>query len=94
LSLEVVLNAFDAALIIGVAVPTLVMASRVKNLTLRRLTVLLSLFILVHGLYHLFSAVGAGLNIGLLTFLGDSLVEPTSYAVLLAFVIYYWRRGG
>ena len=93
MAIDLVLNAFDAIIILGVAVPSAVMASRVKVPTLRTLGIMLSLFFILHGTYHLFGVLNAMYGGDLLGFLSDGLLEPLSYVVLLVFGVYLYRLG-
>ena len=93
MSLELVLNALDAALILGVSIPSAVMAARIKVPKLRTLGVLLASFLAIHGAYHLFGVLSATYGGDLLDFLPDGLLEPISYVVLMAFGVYLYRLG-
>lgn len=103
MSLDFWLNLFDAAIVLGVAVPALVMARRVRNPRLGSLGVLLAGFFIVHGAYHglavLSSAYETPANgacacgTGALGFLSEGVAEPISYLVLLAFAVALYRLG-
>ncbi len=76
--------AFVALSLAGI-VPVLI-AVRVKIPSLRILSLLLGLFAITHGLYHLAEAYGVD-------FLSDVILEPTSIVFLLAFGLYYSKKG-
>lgn len=88
------LNLFNAILIIGVALPTMYMGARIKLRPLKILYFLLPSFLLLHGLYHLFSFLEGLSGNGLFGFLGDMIMEPLGYILLFVFVVYFARRGG
>jgi hypothetical protein len=87
------LNLFDAVIIIGVSLPTLFISTRIKIKPVRLLFVLLSAFLVVHGLYHLTYFLGDYTASDTVAF-GDEILEPFSYALLFAFAIYFAKRGG
>ena len=80
------LNLFDALIIIAISLPTLYMSAGIKILPLRILFLSLTAFLILHGLYHLTGIAWIGL--------GNVILEPLSYLTLLAFAIYFARRGG
>jgi len=86
MTLEWTLNllAFVALLLVGF-VPILI-SIRVKIPSIRITSLLLGLFALSHGLYHLAEAFGIG-------FLSDVILEPTSVVFLLSFGLYYSKKG-
>ncbi len=88
------LNTLDAVLIIGVGIPCLVMALRVKQPKLRLLTALLSIFLLVHGSYHGLAALGTTGGFDAVGQLSDLIVEPVGWAIFLVFAFYLWRYSG
>lgn len=67
---------------LAAAVPAY-MSFRLKG-NFRKLTLLLSLFILIHGFYHASMVAG-------LPFLANDILEPVSIAALIAFGLYYMR---
>ena len=85
MSLDFVLNLFDAVIILSVSIPAVLMATRIKVSVLRRLGVLLAAFFVVHGLYHLAAVVSAAYGGDALGFLSDGLMEPVSYLLLVVF---------
>jgi hypothetical protein len=95
LSLDVnsYLNLFDAIVIAGVAFPTLYISTRIGTRTVKVLFVLLSGFLVVHGLYHLMYFLGDYTDSGAIA-LGNDLIEPASYALLFSFSVYFAKKGG
>jgi hypothetical protein len=91
---SLLLNSFDAAIILGVSFPTIFMASRISKAPLRNLSLVLSSFLLVHGLYHLGEALGTFDSLSFLGSLSDAIIEPAGWVLLFAFMVYYTRRGG
>lgn len=87
------LNLFDAILIIGVALPTLYLSTKVKVRTLGMLFGLLSAFLVFHGFYHLTYFLGDYTNSEAIV-IGNAMIEPVSYLLLFCFAIYFARRGG
>jgi hypothetical protein len=88
------LNTFDAAVVLGVSFPAIFMASRISRPPLRNLSLLLSSFLLVHGLYHLVEALATFDTLSYLGALSDAVVEPAGWVLLFVFMVYYNRRGG
>ena len=88
---EFALNAVDALLTIGVAIPCLYMATRLKQPNLRLLTFLLSGFLLVHGVYHATSVLGALPGLDVLGELSDLVVEPLGWVLFLLFAVFLVR---
>ena len=86
MSLEWTLNflAFASLFLVGL-VPILI-SFRVRIQSLRVMSLLLGLFALTHGFYHLAEAFGIDL-------LSDVVLEPTSVVFLLAFGLYYSKKG-
>lgn len=74
-----------AALAVVSAVP-LYISFRVKTQSLRIISMLLGAFAITHGLYHLVDTFSQ-------SFLADVIFEPVSVMFLLAFGIYYSRKG-
>ena len=90
LTLESTLNLVNATLLIASSTIPLLMAWRAKPSPIRILSILLTSFILVHGIYHLV----AFLEVEPLMLLGEAVIEPLSWLLLFAFSIYYARRAG
>lgn len=88
------LNLFNAILIIGVALPTMYMGAKITLRPLKILYFLLPSFLLLHGLYHLFSFLGDLSGNALFGFVADTDLEPLSYVLLFVFAVYFARRGG
>jgi len=93
MSLNFYLNLVDVVLILGVSVPSVVMAMRIKVSRLRTLGILLASFFVIHGIYHLTAVLSAVYGGGVLDFLSDGFVEPLSYLVLLVFGLRLYRLG-
>ena len=93
MSLDFVLNSFDAIIILGVSIPAIFVARRIQVPKLRFLGTLLALFLAVHGVYHLIDVVGITYGGDLLDFLSDGFTEPLSYLILLLFGISLYRLG-
>jgi hypothetical protein len=87
------LNLFNAVIIIGVALPTLYISTKIRIKPVRILFALLSAFLIVHGLYHLTYFLGDYTGSDAVAF-GDELLQPFSYVLLFAFAIYFAKRGG
>jgi hypothetical protein len=92
--LTFLLNTFDAAVVLGVSFPAIFMASKISRPPLRNLSLLLSSFLLVHGLYHLVEALATFDALSYLGALSDAVVEPAGWVLLFVFMVYYSRRGG
>ncbi len=73
------------SLIAGGIIP-LFIAGRVKVSSLRILSLLLGLFAITHGLYHLAAIQRLG-------FLADVVFEPVSVTLLFVFGLYYSRKA-
>jgi hypothetical protein len=93
LDIEFWLNVLDAILIIGVAIPSLYVASRIHQRKLRLLTLLLGSFLVLHGLYHITSALGGVGGLDLFGTLADEVVEPLGWAIFLSFAVYFARNS-
>jgi len=88
------LNTFDAAVVLGISLPAVFMASKISRAPLRNLSLLLSSFLFVHGLYHLVEALATFDALSSLGPLSDAVVEPAGWGLLFVFMLYYSRRGG
>ena len=75
------LHLISAAFIFVAAIVPLYLSFRLKN-RLKKLSVVLSIFILIHGFYHVFGSLGY-------YFLANSIFEPISAAMLVAFGMMY-----
>lgn len=93
---EAYLNLFDAIVIIIPAIVTIFLALRVKNAIgpLKILTTLLALFLIIHGLNHFCAFYGVAFGSNWASFLGNAVVQPLSWAVLVAFSVYYLKTAG
>jgi len=94
MDVSVLLNGFDAAIVLGVSIPTLFMATKISKQPLRTLSLLLASFLLVHGLYHIVEALATFLANDVLGELSDVAIEPAGWVLLFGFMVYYYRRGG
>jgi hypothetical protein len=90
---ELLLNLFDAVIIIGIAVPTLYMAAKVKQPKLGMITILLASFLVVHGLYHGAAALGSLPGLDILGTASDLLIEPIGWIIFFAFAVYFLRNS-
>jgi hypothetical protein len=90
------LNLVDAFLIIIPAIVTIFLALRVKKSVgpLKILTVLLALFLVIHGLNHFLGFYGTQYGNAFALFFNAVLVQPLSWGVLVAFGVYYLKRAG
>jgi hypothetical protein len=91
--IELLLNLFDAVIIIGIAVPTLYMATKVKQPKLRMITILLASFLVVHGLYHGAAALGSLPGLDILGVSSDLLIEPVGWIIFFSFAVYFLRNS-
>lgn len=80
------LNILAWVALFGVGIVPLIISFRVKIRSLRILSLMLGLFAIVHGLYHLSEAYS-------MDFYSDVILEPISVAFLLAFGIYYSKKA-
>src|SRR5437867_1176993 len=74
------------SIMVGAGIVPLIIAFRVKVPRLRNLSLLLGLFAVIHGLYHLTFGFDQ-------QFLADVVFEPVSLVFLLAFGLYYSKVG-
>jgi hypothetical protein len=87
------LNLFDALMILGISLPTLYVIAGIKIAPLRILFISFSVFLILHGLYHLTYFLSDYTGVAWIG-LGNVVLEPLSYVALLSFAIYFARRGG
>ena len=80
------LNSLAFVSLAAAAIVPLVMAFKAKVSSIRALSLLLGVFALSHGLYHLSFVYGQD-------FLGEVVLEPLSVAFLLGFGLYYSKKG-
>jgi hypothetical protein len=73
-------------IMVAAGIVPLIMAFKVKVRSLRILSLLLGLFAIVHGFYHLASGFQQG-------FLADVIFEPISLILLLGLGAYYSKVG-
>ena len=86
MTLEFTLNFLAFAALVAVEVVPLFIATRVRISSLRALSLLLGLFAVFHGAYHLAEAFQVDL-------LADLVLEPLSVVFLLTFGVYYSKKG-
>ena len=86
MTLEWLLNILAWVALFGVGIVPLLISFKVKVRSLRILSLLLGLFAITHGMYHLSEAYG--INI-----LSDVILEPISVGFLLAFGFYYSKKA-
>jgi hypothetical protein len=85
LDVEWLLNILAWIALFGVGIVPLLIAIRVKTPALRILSMLLGLFAITHGLYHLAEAYS-------FDFIAYVILEPVSVVFLLAFGLYYSKK--
>ncbi len=85
-TLESTLNILAFATLIGVGIAPLLVAARIRIYPLGALSLLLGLFAITHGMYHLAEAYE-------LTTFSDIVFEPLSIVFLIAFGAYYSKKG-
>lgn len=93
MDLQTLLNLFDAILVVGVAVPSLVLAFRIKQPRLRVLTGLLAGFLLVHGAYHGSFAAASLPGLDVFATAADVVIEPAGWLLFFAFTLYLLRSS-
>jgi hypothetical protein len=91
--IELLLNLFDAVIIIAISVPTFYMATKVKQQKLRLLTILLASFLIVHGFYHGAAALGSLPGLDIVGISSDLLSEPIGWIFFFAFAVYFLRNS-
>ncbi len=74
------------AIMVAAGIVPLIMAFRIKIRSLRTLSLLLGLFAVVHGFYHLASGYQQD-------FLADAVLEPISLILLVGLGAYYSKVG-
>ena len=93
MSLGIDLGTFDAIIILAISIPALVMATRIKNPKLRALSMLLALFLIIHGVYHAAAVMGDYYGSDWLSFVSEGIIEPLSYLVMLVFAFRLLQLG-
>lgn len=91
LDVDTILNLLDAVLIIGVAIPSVFMATKVAQPKLRTLTILLAGFLAIHGIYHLSAALSGLTGVGFFGISANLFFGPFGYLLLLGFAVYFYR---
>lgn len=79
------LNVLNAVFMFVAAIAPMYFAFKVDNRRLRVLSFLFAGFIVLHGLYHLAGVPAEDFA----NFIGDVILEPISYIVLLIFAFFY-----
>jgi DMSO/TMAO reductase YedYZ heme-binding membrane subunit len=69
-------------ILIATVIPIYLSLKLKNNLLLRKLTILLSIFIFIHSFYHIAGSLGSEL-------LAEGLLEPLSVIVLVVFGVMY-----
>ena len=87
MDLDWLLNFLAWVALFGAGIVPLVISIRVKNTSLRILSLFLGLFAITHGLYHLSDAYG-------MSFVADAILEPISVVFLVGFGLYYSKKAG
>jgi hypothetical protein len=80
-------NAFDAVIILVIAVPTVYVSSKITLPKLRLLSMVLASFLVIHSIYHLSAVISETYGGATLAFLSDGLIEPLSFAAFLFFAV-------
>lgn len=80
------LNILTWGAFFGVAIVPMIIAIKVRSGPLRKLSLLLGVFAVAHGLYHLTLAYG-------LYFVANIILGPVSVTFLLAFGLYYSKKA-
>jgi hypothetical protein len=83
---EWLLNFLASIALFTVGIVPIFIALRVKVHSLRIMSLLLGLFAITHAFYHLAEAYG-------IDFASDIILEPISVIFLLAFGLYYSKKG-
>lgn len=81
-----ILNILTWAAFFGVGIVPLIIATQVKNVSLRIMSLLLGLFALTHGIYHLSLAYG-------FYYVAQVVLEPMSVVFLISFGVYYSKKA-
>jgi hypothetical protein len=88
------LNLFNAIILIGVSLPTLYIGAKVRIYPLKIISILLPSFLLLHGIFHLLLYMKVSQGSEFFGSIGNIVLEPLSYSFLLAFALYFAKRGG
>ena len=80
------LNTLTWAAFFGVAIVPIIIAIKVRSASLRKLSLLLGVFAIAHGLYHLALAYGVYP-------VANIILDPVSVTFLLAFGLYYTKKA-
>lgn len=83
---ETQIHLICAFFIIGAAIVPIYLSLMLKG-NMRKLTILLSVFVIIHSGYHIAGVLG-------LDFLSEGIFEPISIAALISFGLYYMHLAG
>lgn len=87
MSIDTLLGLINAVALIGASIVPISLVFRAKIPSLRIFSLLLGLFALSHGLYHLLFTFVLG-------YLAREFLDTLSVVVLVIFAVYYSVRGG
>lgn len=93
MDIEFLLNTFDAIMILSIGVLTVYLVTKIGQRNLRLLTLLLAGFLMIHGIYHLTTALASSYDSDFLGMLSDVVIEPVGWLVFLAFAIFFARNS-
>ena len=80
------LNFLAFASLVAVGIVPLYLSFKAKSKTLRSLSLLLGLFAIIHGVYHLAFDLNQ-------SYLANVVLDPVSVTFLVAFGLYYSKKG-
>ncbi len=87
--IEATLNLANAIFLIASSTIPIYLAFKAKPSPIKTLSLLLSSFIVTHGIYHLIAYI----ETETLELIGELAIEPLSWLFLLTFSIYYAKRA-
>ena len=93
MDIEFFLNVLDFLLIAGIAFPNAYVAMKIGHRKLRILTLLLAVFLVLHGLYHFTAAIGGLQGLDYVGVGAETIVEPLSWVFFLIFAVYFLRNS-
>ena len=93
MDIELLLNIFDAVIIIGIGIPSVYVATKIEQRRLRILTLLLASFLVIHGLYHMTASLGGLPGLDFFGGISDQVVEPLGWLLFLSFTLYFARNS-
>lgn len=80
-----VLHLIGAIIILTVSAIPAYLSLKLKDGSLRRLTALFAIFLVVHGFYHVAMTLGFG-------FIGAKVLQPLSVVILIVFGLAYLKK--